>query len=67
VDAAARAVTVRGAVEDPKPSSMAVLAAAVDAVRALPGVADLDPPALVREELPGGGYRSPFRFSFRLE
>lgn len=67
VDVSTRAVTVRGTVDDPKPSSMAVLAAAVDAVRSLPGVADLAPPPLTREELPGGGYRSPFRFTFRLE
>lgn len=67
VDASSRTVTVRGAVDDPKPSSMSVLAAAVDAVRALPEVADLTPPPLTRDELPGGGYRSPFRFTFRLE
>lgn len=66
LDAATRTVTVRGAVEDPKPSSMAVLGAAVDAVRGLEGVLDLAPPALTREEIPGG-YRSPFTFSFRLE
>lgn len=66
IDMATRVVTVRGSVDDPKPSSMAVLGAAVDAVRAMEGVTDLDPPALTREELPGGGYRSPFRFTFRL-
>jgi hypothetical protein len=67
VDVSSRMVTVRGAVDDPKPSSMSVLAAAVDAVRALPEVVDLTPPPLTRDELPGGGYRSPFRFAFRLE
>lgn len=67
VDVATRVITVRGAVDDPKPSSMAVLAASIDAVRSLPGVADLAPPSLTRDEIPGGGYRSPFRFTFRLE
>ena len=59
-------VTVRGAVTDPKPSSMATLAAAIDAVKALPDVADLAPPAFVREHT-DAGYRSPFRFTFRLQ
>ncbi len=59
------AVTVRGSVIDPKPSSMAVLAAAVDAVKALPDVADLIPPTLTREQV-GDGYRSPFKFTFTL-
>lgn len=66
IDTGDRTVTVRGSVDDPKPSSMAVLGAAVDAVRALPDVADLAPPALTRDELPGGGYRSPFVFSYRI-
>ncbi len=66
VDVSTRTVTARGAVSGPKPSTMAVLAAAVDAVRALPEVADLTPPPLTRDELPGGGYRSPFSFTFVL-
>jgi hypothetical protein len=66
VDVPTRTVTVRGTVDSLKPSTMAVLAAAIDAVRSLPGVVDLAPPPLTREELPGG-YRSPFRFTFRLE
>ncbi len=66
VDVSMRTVTARGAVSGPKPSTMAVLAAAVDAVRALPEVADLTPPPLTRDELPGGGYRSPFSFTFVL-
>lgn len=65
VDVPTRTVTARGAVSGPKPSTMAVLAAAVDAVRALPEVADLTPPPLTRDELPGG-YRSPFSFTFVL-
>jgi|GEM_PF-5342492 len=67
IDMTTRVVTVRGSVDDPKPSSMAVLSAAVDAVRSMEGVADLDPPALTREEVPGGGYRSPFKFSFTFD
>lgn len=60
-----RTVTVRGSVTDPKPSSMAILAAAVDAVRALPDVTDLTPPTLTREQV-SDGYRSPFKFTFNL-
>lgn len=59
-------VTVRGSVFDPSPSSMATLAAAIDAVRALPGITDLNPPALTREKV-DGGYRSPFRFTFIVQ
>lgn len=66
LDMATASVTVRGAINDPKPSSMAVLGAALEAVRALDGVADLASPPLTREELPGGGYRSPFTFTFHL-
>ena len=65
-DADTMTVTVRGSVEDPNPSSMATLAAAVEAVRALPDVTDLTPPAFTREQTETG-YRSPFRFSFRLQ
>lgn len=65
VDNETKTVTVRGAVFDPNPSSMATLAAAVDAVRALPEVADVQGPALTRESV-DGGYRSPFRFTFTL-
>lgn len=64
-EAGTRAVTIRGRVEDPKPSSMSVLTAALDAVRALPEVRALAPVPLTREEIPGG-YRSPFTFTFRL-
>lgn len=66
IDNDANTVTVRGSVIDPNPSSMATLAAAVDAVRALPEVTQLDPPALTREQT-DDGYRSPFRFTFRLQ
>lgn len=61
-----KTVTVRGSVFDPNPSSMATLAAAVEAVRALPGVADVRGPALTREPA-DGGYRSPFRFTLTLK
>lgn len=64
-EADTRAVTVRGRVEDPKPSSMSVLAAAVDAVRALPDVENVSPVPLTRETVPGG-YRSPFKLQFLL-
>lgn len=66
LDAPSRTVTVRGAVIDPRPSSMATLAAAVDAVRALPTVTDVVPPVLTREHV-AEGYRSPFRFTFVLQ
>lgn len=65
IDNVTAIVTVRGSVFDPGPSSMATLAAAIDAVRALPGVEELDPPALTREQT-DDGYLSPFRFTFRL-
>jgi len=64
-EAETRSVTIRGRIEDPKPSSMSVLAAAADAVRALPDVEALAPVALTREEI-AGGYRSPFTLTFRL-
>lgn len=63
VDSETGVVVVDGHIDDPHPSSMAVLAAAVDAVGREPWVADLTPPALTRQEIPGG-YRSPFRFQF---
>lgn len=66
-EAAARSVRVRGEIVNDGPSTMAALGAAVEAVKAMPGVADLEPPALTREELPDGGYRSPFRFTFLLQ
>ncbi len=66
-DAELHAVTVRGSVDAEAPSTMAALSAAVDAVRALPDVADLTPPALTREQLPDGTYRSPFKFTFTLQ
>lgn len=59
-------VTVRGAVTDPGPSSMATLAAAIEAVRVLPGVTELTPPVLIREKT-DDGYLSPFRFTFVLQ
>ncbi len=61
-----RTVTVRGRIEDEHPGTMAILAAVVEAVRALPDVADLTAPALTREAIVGG-YRSPFTFSFTLQ
>ncbi len=65
VDNDAKTVTLRGSVFDPNPSSMATLAAAVEAVRALPEVAAVQGPALTREPA-DGGYRSPFRFTLTL-
>ncbi len=64
---ATKTVTVRGSVTDPNPSSMTTLSTAVDAVRALLDIADLTSPALTREPIEGGGYRSPFKFSFTLQ
>lgn len=64
VETEKRAVTVRGRVEDERPGTMAILAAAIEAVRALPDVADLTPPPLTREPVAGIGYRSPFTFTF---
>jgi hypothetical protein len=66
IDTDTRIVTVRGAVDDAKPSSMAILSSAIDAVRALPDVADLVPPTMTREERPDGGYRSPFTFTYHM-
>lgn len=66
VDNGTKTVTIRGSVFDPNPSSMATLAAAVEAVRALPEIADVEGPALTREPA-DGGYRSPFRFTLTLQ
>lgn len=66
VDAIAKTVIVRGTVDDPKPGSIAVVAAALEAVRALPIVTSLESEPLTREAVPGVGYRSPFKFTFTL-
>lgn len=59
-------VTVRGSIDDPKPSSMSVLASAMETLRADSRVAELSSPALTRIELEDGGYRSPFTITFRI-
>lgn len=66
LETTARTATVRGRIEDDQPGTMAILAAAVEAVRRLPEVRDLDPPALTRAQLPDGTYRSSFTFAFTL-
>lgn len=59
-------VMVTGDIRNVGPRSMTVLAAYVDEIAALPFVTDLEKPSFAREELPGGGFRSPFTMSFTL-
>lgn len=59
-------VTIMGDIRNVGPRSMTVLAAYVDEIATLPFVTDLEKPSFAREELPGGGFRSPFTMSFTL-
>lgn len=59
-------VKLEGDVRNVGTRSMTVLAAYVEEIERLPFVADLTKPSFTREQLPDGGFRSPFSFDFRL-
>lgn len=66
IDGATHTVTVRGNVSGETPNTIALLAAAIDAVRGLRNVSDLTVSPYTREDMTDGFYRSPFTFSFTL-
>lgn len=60
-------VHMEGDVRNVGTRSMTVLAAYVEELEGLPFVADLQRPAFTREQLPDGGFRSPFSIRFTLK
>lgn len=61
------AVHMEGDVRNVDTRSMTVLAAYVEELQELPFVADLQRPVFTREQLPDGGFRSPFVIRFTLK
>ncbi len=67
LDFSQNTMTIRGAVKDNEPGTMAALAAGMDAVINLPFVQGGEPAPFMREQEPDGTYVSPFKISLTLQ